>query len=164
MRSVLTACLLLIVVSVLATLTTNKENCVDALVSTLLCFTSVVALCILYTVHVPNLGRCCHMVFIVAISYGTLLACQPLLKLTIATVALTLVTRNVFGGCLFNMIEGDGCIQDGNKDDDIVLCGMLGIGLARAMFQKQGFSQLAKEVGLAAVALHTISRGTRSVV
>ena len=160
MRSVLGGCLFFVIVSVLAgILVEKKEDCVDVLVGTLLCLSSAMTLCILYNVHdtpkVPILGACCHMVFTIALTYGSLLASKPLRKLTLIMVGITLVTRNVFGGCLFNMIEGDGGVHDGNIDHDIWLYGMLGIGLARAMFRKHCFSQLEKEVGLMAIVLHT---------
>lgn len=56
-------------------------------------------------------GSIAHIVFIIAISYGSLFAERSFLMLTSALIVLTLALRIAYGGCLFNLVEGDNTLR-----------------------------------------------------
>ena len=77
-------------------------------------------------------GESAHVCFIVAVSYASLLGDRRIIELASALLATTLALRLALGGCLFNVVEGEGSLSPrASWTPDAQLLSLFAIAVAR---------------------------------
>ena len=148
MRSLFFACVgLTFAATVLAC--TREANSVDRAV---LAACAVVQFALMF-LRLP--GEVAHVTFIVALSYAALFGGRLTLAFASGLLVLTLALRAVYGGCIFNVTEGNGTLR-GRKDwdADAKLSLLLIVALARLWSGACTWSTVQRFAGALCVALY----------
>ena len=98
-------------------------------------------------------GTIAHMVFVIAIMYGSMLGGRAVLIMAALMTLLTLCLRAALGGCLFSVVEEDteSVVPRGSWVADAQLAGFLAIGVVRVWRRWDEPPALLRWLGLSVI-------------